>query len=219
MIEKDFDRSGDQHPVSSAVFQRSLAPMLICDEARRFVDANAASCLFLRRAREFILGYRIDDLIPAEIRPELEATWPDFLRRSDAAPSAIRCELSVRPGARLAGSISVTSHTPGRRLAIIDFPPARALIEQARRARDSAGGALTKREREVLGLVAGGNTGIVIAGELFLSPATVQSHVNNALTKLKAKNRAHGIALALRSGQIDLDDWADPARPEPRILC
>lgn len=52
--------------------------------------------------------------------------------------------------------------------------------------------------------IALGNTGVQIASRLFLSPTTVQSHVVNALLKLNAKKRAHGIALALEGNELDL---------------
>ena len=43
---------------------------------------------------------------------------------------------------------------------------------------------LTHREREVLTLVAEGRSNSEIAGDLYLSPATVKTHVNRAMTKL-----------------------------------
>jgi DNA-binding CsgD family transcriptional regulator len=62
---------------------------------------------------------------------------------------------------------------------------------------------LTDREREVLGLVAGGLTGGEIAQQLVVSPETIKSHVQNAMTKLGAHTRAHAVAISLRDGQID----------------
>ena len=44
------------------VFERSLIPMLIADDDRRYVDANAAACLLLRLPREEVLRRRVDDL-------------------------------------------------------------------------------------------------------------------------------------------------------------
>jgi DNA-binding NarL/FixJ family response regulator len=64
------------------------------------------------------------------------------------------------------------------------------------------GHVLTKREREILGLLAGGMTGEQAAGELFLSPETVRTHVRNAMRKLGAKTRVHAVALALRLREI-----------------
>ena len=62
---------------------------------------------------------------------------------------------------------------------------------------------LTEREREVLGQVAGGLTGIEIANDMTVSPETIKSHVQNAMAKLGAHTRAHAVAIALRTGQIE----------------
>jgi DNA-binding NarL/FixJ family response regulator len=61
---------------------------------------------------------------------------------------------------------------------------------------------LTKREREVLGLLATGMTGEQAAEELFLSPETIRTHVRNAMRKLDARTRVHAVALALRLREI-----------------
>ncbi|MHB8691438.1 MAG: LuxR C-terminal-related transcriptional regulator [Solirubrobacteraceae bacterium] len=53
---------------------------------------------------------------------------------------------------------------------------------------------LTRREREVMGLVAAGNTNAQIAAELVLSQQTVRSHVKHILRKLRAVNRAEAVA-------------------------
>jgi len=61
----------------------------------------------------------------------------------------------------------------------------------------------SRREREVLALLARGATDAQIAVELQLSPATVQTHVRNAKSKLGARTRAQAVAMALVSGLID----------------
>ena len=60
----------------------------------------------------------------------------------------------------------------------------------------------TTREREVLALLATGATDGEIAAALDLSPATVQTHVRNAKTKLGARTRAQAVALAIAQGII-----------------
>lgn len=62
---------------------------------------------------------------------------------------------------------------------------------------------LTKREREVLRLLADGLTNEQIGKELFISPETVRTHVRKAMTKLGAENRVKAVALALRSEIIN----------------
>jgi DNA-binding NarL/FixJ family response regulator len=66
--------------------------------------------------------------------------------------------------------------------------------------------ALTEREREVLGLVALGLSNDEIAQQLFLSPLTAKTHVNRAMTKLGARDRAQLVVLAYRSGLTRPDD-------------
>jgi DNA-binding CsgD family transcriptional regulator len=80
---------------------------------------------------------------------------------------------------------------------------------------------LSKREREVLGLLAEGLSGAAIASRLVLSPETVRTHVRNAMDKLGASTRSQAVALALESGQIGEPEEAQPqaqvnATPPPR---
>jgi DNA-binding NarL/FixJ family response regulator len=60
--------------------------------------------------------------------------------------------------------------------------------------------ALTDREREILGLIAGGATNREIAGTLFLSPHTVKEHTSTLYRKLGARNRADAVQRAQRLG-------------------
>lgn len=62
--------------------------------------------------------------------------------------------------------------------------------------------ALSKREREVVDLLAQGLTGEQVADLLVISAETVKTHIRNAMTKLEASTRAHAVALALRDGEI-----------------
>ena len=65
-------------------------------------------------------------------------------------------------------------------------------------------GELTLREREILDLVAAGMTNAEIAQRLFVSPATVATHVSHVLSKLGVRSRREASALAgrtPRSGQ------------------
>jgi len=61
---------------------------------------------------------------------------------------------------------------------------------------------ISDREREVLRLVARGDTVEDIATRLVISPNTVRTHIRNARLKLGAGSRAHAIALALTSGLL-----------------
>ena len=59
---------------------------------------------------------------------------------------------------------------------------------------------LTTREAEVAGLVAEGLSNDEIADRLFLSPATVRTHVSRAMVKLQARDRAQLVVFAVQSG-------------------
>ncbi len=59
---------------------------------------------------------------------------------------------------------------------------------------------LTEREREVLRLLAAGQSNREIGSELFISPKTVSVHVSNILAKLNAASRTEAAAIAHRAG-------------------
>jgi DNA-binding NarL/FixJ family response regulator len=64
-------------------------------------------------------------------------------------------------------------------------------------------GKLTRRQREILQLLANGESTTVAARELDLSEETVKTHTKNALARLEARNRTHAVAIALRESLID----------------
>jgi DNA-binding NarL/FixJ family response regulator len=64
-------------------------------------------------------------------------------------------------------------------------------------------GKLTHRQREILQLLANGESTTVAARELDLGEETVKTHTKNALARLGAKNRTHAVAIALRECLID----------------
>src|SRR5215472_1940026 len=78
---------------------------------------------------------------------------------------------------------------------------------------------LTDREREIVALVATGMSNAEIADHLTLSPLTVKTHANHAMTKLGARDRAQLVVLAYQAGLAGTRDHTrarqDPALPHP----
>lgn len=71
-----------------------------------------------------------------------------------------------------------------------------------RRAAPLGGGGLTRRETEVVRLVAVGRTNREIARELYLSPRTIDMHVQNILVKLDCRSRAEATRRAVELGLL-----------------
>jgi DNA-binding NarL/FixJ family response regulator len=94
--------------------------------------------------------------------------------------------------------------------ALISPKITRRLIEEFARRPEPAGAVaaaavldqLTEREREVLETVARGHSNAEIAEQLFVSPATVKTHVSRLLMKLGARDRAQLVMIAYESGMV-----------------
>jgi PAS domain S-box-containing protein len=201
-----------------ARFRQGARPMLLCDARGTVVDVNRAACLLLRLGRDEAVGLALNDLVLAPGRPALDeaigrarARAGDGDDEAESAPATVA--LAMPDGPRVVADVRVASGggEGGGRLDLLTltFPSARE--------EPHAAPLLTRREREVLTQVALGRTGQLIAADLFLAHATVESHVSRALGKLGASNRPHGVALALRAGEIDPGAFAGapggPAAP------
>lgn len=188
-----------------ARFDRSTHPMLIADDHRRWVTGNAAACDLLGLALQEVCWRTMDEFTAPGGRLRLEQQWPAFLGGGSAEGSY---ELSLPERGPLTVEFSAIAHVlPGRHLTVFVAPAAAggAMVDTSPWVvvPDSGGRArLTKREREVMTLIAAGGRSGDMAQQLFLSGETVKSHVHHAMVKLGARTRAQAVALALLTGQI-----------------
>ncbi|NUP04213.1 MAG: response regulator transcription factor [Nonomuraea sp.] len=79
----------------------------------------------------------------------------------------------------------------------------RVLAHLGGRPKDDPFPALTRREREVLGLIAAGRSNTAIGAELGLAPKTVGNHVSSIFAKLRVATRAEAIVRARQAGLGD----------------
>lgn len=183
--------------------------VLVVDDSRNCVEANPEACQLVGATSDRVLGSPFDDLIAPAMRQRLDHVWQAFAGGGGhAGPFTL-----VRGDAEI--QISITQNLmPGRHLLVIT--PITASIapaaEFADRQRAPEAGppsttdrrSPTPRERQVLGLLAAGATDPQIAERLELSPATVQTHVRNAKSKLGARTRAQAVAMAIEQKLISL---------------
>jgi DNA-binding NarL/FixJ family response regulator len=99
-------------------------------------------------------------------------------------------------------------HTVHRGESLLSSAATRALISHYLAQPDHAAApperlaSLTDREREVLALVAAGLSNDEIAQHLVVSPATTKTHINRAMTKLGAHDRAQLVIIAYETGLV-----------------
>ncbi len=225
MNTEDLVRFGAQAVVRLKTgFEGSRHPMLIADDQRRWVTANAAACDLLGISREEIPWRTMDDFTTPSGRKRLEEEWQAFLSRGAAegwyelyvpdrgpVPVEFSAIANVLPARHLSVVIPPDDVTAKRAPGTEPRQPAWAPV-------DAEGGErsqLTDREREVMTSIAAGGQSADIAERLFLSPETVKTHVSNAMGKLGAHTRAHAVAIALVTGQI-IWSMYDPPRPRGR---
>jgi DNA-binding NarL/FixJ family response regulator len=78
-----------------------------------------------------------------------------------------------------------------------------SFVDPATGGRRDARPALTRRQRQILQLIADGHSTSTAAKRLGLSAETVRTHTKAALARLEARDRAHAVAIGLRGSLID----------------
>jgi PAS domain S-box-containing protein len=179
----------------TSAFRQSRNAMVLLDERRRIVDTNAAMVQLVGRPRDTLTGRPVADIV-AGGPLVTEAEWLQWLAmgRFTGEVTMLHADgsgVSVQWGA-------TTEVATGRRLVLVVALHTSRWGPRFRRTPDDrdVGRALSAREREVVRLVAQGQTGPEIADELGIAHDTVRTHVRNAMDKLGARSRAHLVAKA-----------------------
>jgi PAS domain S-box-containing protein len=180
------------------VFERSQNAIALLDQQRVYVDVNAAMCELLGAHRAEVVGTRADRFVAPEELPALDGNWDRLWESGDWA-----CERTLvrADGSRVHGEYAAQrGEVGGREIAVVVWLKVDSEEESAPPVRL---GELTAREREVLSLVALGQTSPQIAEHLVISNETVRTHVRNAMAKTGARTRAQLVAMALADRHID----------------
>src|SRR6185437_5254179 len=171
------------------------ADIVLMDIRMPVLDGIAATRLITED--EDLAGVRVLILTTFEIDEyvfeALRAGASGFLGKGAEADELLNGIRTVSRGDALL-SPAATRSLIGRFLATPGGPPP---ADEATK-RELA--ALTDREREIAGLVATGLSNDDIAAKLVLSPATVKTHVNRAMVKVGARDRAQFVVFAHRCG-------------------
>jgi DNA-binding NarL/FixJ family response regulator len=172
------------------------ADVVLMDIRMPVLDGLEATRLII--ADEDLAGVKVLILTTFEIDEyvfeALRAGASGFLGKSVEADDLLQAIRTVSRGDALL-SPTATRTLISRFLATPAATP-RPADETIRRGLES----LTEREREITALVATGLSNEEIAARLVLSPATVKTHVNRAMVKVSARDRAQLVVFAYRTG-------------------
>jgi DNA-binding NarL/FixJ family response regulator len=153
------------------------------DATRRIKEASPSTKVVIMTAHD-------EDRLLVEA---VEAGASGFLSKDEAAHEVLAAAKAAADGEVLIDPVTLTR-----------------LLAQVAREREAKRDALillndlTDREREILQLLAEGLRNDDIAGRLFISPQTVQTHVRNILGKLRVHSKLEAVAFAVRHGAISV---------------
>lgn len=139
-------------------------------------------------------------MIPSDQGKALEDLW--VRRRSSGEPVEFTIDVKASDGRVVRHDVSAAPLRDGT--TVIGFfgvaaaaRPRRPLVLRDRR--------LTKRQLEVLQLLAEGKSTSEIADQLYLSKTTVRNHIAHLLANLGVHTRIEAIVVAQRAGLIQMD--------------
>ena len=190
--------------------------MVLVDAERHYVAVNDAAADLYRLSQEEIVGVYAGGRVPDRATGIADETWAELVRtgefygervvRGSSGPAlrlvyAAHATTLDERWAALFVVLSAQLEPKGEELigAVRPAPGSDASREEAA-AVIPHGKGLTPRELEIVQRVALGRSTPQIAADLNLSPATVRSHVRNAMVKTGAHTRAQLVAMLLGDG-------------------
>lgn len=176
----DFPTELEQHLLRLAISQAAIS----IHTARRLAGERAA-----RVAAEAALGRR--NAFLATLAEDLAS--PMATLAAQAAQAHALATTSDRPLAPASGAANAAANPPG------------AYPSPATGSPPTLPGRLTRREAEVLGLLAQGLSNKEIAAVLWLSERTVERHITGLYRKIEVDRRSEATAYALRHGLVPAD--------------
>jgi PAS domain S-box-containing protein len=179
------------------LFETTSTAVAILDERRCLVDLNPAARRLLGPCIADATAAEVEAAVAATERARSAAEWEQLLR--DGRGSGTRTLIGHDGSEIHVTFVAVIEAVAGGRRAVYTLTPDPADGSDAHGLEVVS--ALTKREAEVVRLIAGGLDTAEIAEALHVSPNTVRSHVRNAMAKLSARTRAQLVAHALGSGE------------------
>jgi PAS domain S-box-containing protein len=174
-----------------SLFERSTNPVALVDEQRVVIEANGAMGELLGVPHDELVGTKSDVFLAGD-EAGFAAEWRELWEVGGlngeraviaAGGSRVRVQYALRKVDLGGRDVAIA--------VVIAVEPEDELAPSTRL------GELTPREREVVSLVALGNTSLQIAEQLVISPETVRTHVRNAMAKTGARTRAQLVAMAL----------------------
>jgi DNA-binding CsgD family transcriptional regulator len=200
-----------------SVFERSHIPMALVNRDLRYVAVNDAAVALYQYPSEEVVGQPAGTAFVGGRSSTAAGEWQHLLRDNELYGERVIAHPSGQPmrvsyaahatrvnGEWLALFVTLSAKLEPHGAELISATsPKDAHADSSGTAGKSLGnarGSLTPREREVVRQVALGRSTPQIATDLSLSPATVRSHVRNAMVKVGAHTRAQLVALVLGEG-------------------
>jgi two-component system, NarL family, nitrate/nitrite response regulator NarL len=207
MIEKVRVVVGDDHPLFRDGVVRALQNSGEIEIVAEADDGTSAlEAIREHKPQVALLDYRMPGMDGAEVaaavvRDELPTRVLLISAHDDAAIVYHALEQGAagflpKESSRSEIVAAVLSCAKGRD--VLPASMAAGLASEIRKRNEPSGPTLSAREREVLVMIASGKTIPAIAGELYLAPSTVKTHVQRLYEKLGVNDRAAAVAEAMR---------------------